>query len=92
MTMFTEHSLLCIVFQCLKESFVKLVGFGIGYSLRRLNFTVHSALSVGRTVNDTDVQVDGRLQIDWKFEETMLDDNHIVCVALRQVSSVFIFI
>lgn len=73
---------------CLKESFVKLVGFGIGYSLRRLNFTVHSALSVGRTVNDTDVQVDGRLQIDWKFEETMLDDNHIVCVALRQLPKV----
>lgn len=74
-------------FWCLKESYVKALGIGIGFTLHRLEFHVNSEVPVGRTVCDTKVYVDGSLQQDWRFEETMLDDKHGVSVALKKKDS-----
>lgn len=80
---------LAIPFQCLKESYVKALGIGIGFTLQRLDFHVTSEVLVGRTVCDTQVYVDGTLQQDWRFEETMLDDKHGVAVALNKKVDTF---
>ena len=32
---------------------------------------------------DTDVHVDGHLESDWAFEETLLNEDHCVCVAVK---------
>ena len=63
---------------------MKALGIGIGFTLHRLDFHVNSDVPIGRTVCDTKVYVDGSLQQDWRFEETMLDDKHGVAVALKK--------
>ena len=73
-------------FQCLKESYVKALGVGIGFSLQRLDFCPQSEPERNRIICDTKVCVDDVLQKDWLFEETMLDNKHCVAVALKQVS------
>lgn len=104
--------------QCLKESYVKAIGTGIGFSLQRLDFHVHSPLDPGKYITDTKVRtqsysravflqnfhdklsscfseslvapccqiyVDGKLDEDWVFQETMIDSRHCVAVALHKV-------
>ena len=72
-------------FQCLKESYVKAIGVGIGFSLQRLDFCPQSDPELNHVLSDTKVCVDDVLQKNWRFEETMLDDTHSVAVALQQV-------
>jgi len=69
---------------CLKESFVKAVGDGIGFSLKRLEFQVNSALEYGLSASDTKIYIDGKLSEDWIFHETKLDTTHCVAVALQE--------
>lgn len=66
----------------LKESYVKAVGVGITMGLDRIVFKVNSDLELGRVTTDTEVFVDGRKQ-DWLFEESLIDSNHCVAVALQ---------
>ena len=73
------------MFQCLKESYVKALGVGIGFSLQRLDFCPQADPEVNRVICNTKVCVDDALQRDWLFEETMLDNKHCVAVALKQV-------
>ena len=68
---------------------MKALGIGIGFNLERLDFHVTSEVLVGRAVCDTQVYVDGTLQQDWRFEETMLDDKHGVAVALNKKVDTF---
>ncbi|ELU17821.1 hypothetical protein CAPTEDRAFT_153312 [Capitella teleta] len=72
---------------CLKESYVKAIGTGIGFSLQRLDFHVQSTLNPGCSVSDTKVYVDGKLEESWLFQETMIGSKHCIAVALHQVSS-----
>ena len=73
---------------CLKESFVKAIGTGIGYSLLSLNFSTNSSLSCDSVVTNTVLHHKGRLESDWLFEESIIGGNHIVAVARnRNVSS-----
>ncbi|XP_060602671.1 L-aminoadipate-semialdehyde dehydrogenase-phosphopantetheinyl transferase-like [Ruditapes philippinarum] len=70
---------------CLKESYVKALGVGIGFEVKRLNFLIKSDLpSVGQTIDTTQLEVDGQFTIHWTFEETLLD-NH--CIAVAETSS-----
>jgi 4'-phosphopantetheinyl transferase len=74
-----------IIFQCLKESYVKALGVGIGFEVKRLNFLIKSDLpSAGQTIDTTQLEVDGQFTVHWTFEETLLD-NH--CIAVAETSS-----
>lgn len=75
MAMFCRH-------WCLKESYVKAVGVGITVNLQNLSFKVMSRdLKKDLLIKDTKLQVNGN-ELNWCFEEMLLDDNHCVAVAL----------
>lgn len=68
---------------CLKESFVKAIGKGIGYSLQRLSFNVDSKHDIrpGALRDQTSLDIDNASASNWHFEETMIDENHCVAIA-----------
>jgi 4'-phosphopantetheinyl transferase len=69
---------------CLKESYVKATGTGIAVDLQQISFRVMtSELSVGVMITDTELYVNGSHLEDWNFEETLLDENHCVAIALN---------
>ena len=71
-------------FWCLKESFVKAEGSGLGWNLQRLSFhCLTPELNSNRIITDTSLEIDGTLQGDWQFEEHLLNINHWVSVALN---------
>ncbi len=72
---------------CLKESYVKAVGVGIGMDLLSLDFGVKEALNGSDILTSTTLSISGQLEKDWRFEEQMLDDKHCVCVALKPAES-----
>lgn len=75
-------------FWCLKESYVKALGVGIGYRLDRLSFQVHTPkLNQDTVTTDTQLLVDGELVKDWLFEESLIDSDHTVAVALSPLST-----
>ncbi|XP_067145977.1 L-aminoadipate-semialdehyde dehydrogenase-phosphopantetheinyl transferase isoform X1 [Apteryx mantelli] len=66
----------------LKESFLKAIGVGIGFNLQRIEFNVSPLqLEIGKVYQETKLLLDGDEE-EWTFEETRLDDNHHVAVAL----------
>nr|CAG4640603.1 EOG090X00DN [Eulimnadia texana] len=65
---------------CLKESYVKATGTGIGFDLQRIDFEVRETLT-SDGVTSTKVKVDGQLEERWHFEEFLLDESHCVAVA-----------
>ncbi|KAG8313694.1 hypothetical protein J6590_002166 [Homalodisca vitripennis] len=70
-------------FWCLKESYTKATGTGITVDLQKICFKLKSlALAQNYIIDSTDVYVDGHKQEGWKFEETMIDSNHIATVAI----------
>jgi 4'-phosphopantetheinyl transferase len=75
--------------QCLKESYVKALGIGVGLSLDRLTCCVTSPLTSARIVDDTKILVDGQIDFNTRFEESLLDDGHAVSVALKQVCYIY---
>ncbi|CAK8694044.1 unnamed protein product [Clavelina lepadiformis] len=66
---------------CLKESFVKALGIGISYPLLSLNFQPQCSLYSWGIVTSSLLFIDGKVESDWSFEESMIDDNHVVAVA-----------
>lgn len=72
---------------CLKESYVKTLGVGITVDLRKINFHVSSPLADTPNVLNvsTKVSLNGRTEAEdnWHFEETLLDDEHCVAVAVE---------
>lgn len=72
---------------CLKESYVKNIGVGITINLQDLDFHVRGT---GLTKNDlrrgTEIFVKNVKQENWTFEESLLDDENCVAVALNNVS------
>ena len=73
-------------FWCLKESYVKAIGVGLGLDLQRLEFHTKESNRGADVVCTTQLFKDGNLQPDWMFEESYIDDNHCVVVALNQNS------
>ncbi|XP_033111871.1 L-aminoadipate-semialdehyde dehydrogenase-phosphopantetheinyl transferase-like [Anneissia japonica] len=70
---------------CLKESYIKAIGIGLGFDLQRISFKPETlTLSPGTITIDTQLVLDGCLATQWKFQETKLDDEHFVAVALRR--------
>ncbi|XP_078078161.1 L-aminoadipate-semialdehyde dehydrogenase-phosphopantetheinyl transferase isoform X2 [Mustelus asterias] len=67
----------------LKESFLKAIGVGVGFSLQRIEFHASPLhMRVGQISKETIMFLDGDKEEEWTFEETMLDENHHVAVAL----------
>ena len=88
------HSYVAVSLQCLKESYVKALGVGIGFNLQRIDFRIYSELERGHYTTDTRVYVDDVALEQWRFEETLLDDRHCVatalCIEVRQRSIIHI--
>jgi phosphopantetheinyl transferase len=69
---------------CLKESYVNTTGTGIAVGLQKISFRVKTSdLRIGAEVTDTELYVNGTRLEDWNFEESLLDENHCVTVALN---------
>lgn len=69
---------------CLKESYVKGTGTGIAVDLQQVSFKIKTSdLRIGSVVTDTELYVNGDHLEDWSFEESLLDEDHCVAVALR---------
>ncbi|XP_046386724.1 L-aminoadipate-semialdehyde dehydrogenase-phosphopantetheinyl transferase [Ischnura elegans] len=68
---------------CLKESYVKATGTGITVDLQKISFKVASdILSSSYITKDSTVCVNGQVLKDWNFEESLLNDEHCVAVAV----------
>ena len=75
-------------FWCLKESYVKALGVGIGFEVSRLDFSLLTPeLNVGKVTKDTKLKVDCNAVTDWSFQESILScpgqPHHVVAVAVR---------
>ncbi|XP_030600598.1 L-aminoadipate-semialdehyde dehydrogenase-phosphopantetheinyl transferase isoform X2 [Archocentrus centrarchus] len=67
----------------LKESFIKAIGTGLGFNLQRVEFHLPSEpLTQGRVLHQTKMHLDEEEEEDWVFEESLLDADHHVAVAL----------
>lgn len=73
---------------CLKESYVKNIGVGITINLQELDFHVKAdGLCRNELRRDTEIYVKGKREDNWIFEESLLDDDYCVAVALNNVSN-----
>ncbi|KAI1299804.1 L-aminoadipate-semialdehyde dehydrogenase-phosphopantetheinyl transferase [Halotydeus destructor] len=71
----------------LKEAYVKAEGFGITVDLQSVSFDcVTKHINPNTVAVDTRLTVDGQLLSNWVFEESRLDDQHCVSVALHDDS------
>lgn len=67
----------------LKESFIKAIGTGLGFNLQRVEFHLSpEPLAPGRVLRHTKMHLDEEQEDDWIFEESLLDADHHVAVAL----------
>jgi 4'-phosphopantetheinyl transferase len=58
---------------CLKEAFVKAIGAGIGFGLRRLEFHHEDWTNIS-------ICIDGEVSKKWRFWLFKLDETHLVCM------------
>lgn len=69
---------------CLKESYVKNIGVGITINLQSIDFRLNTSdLRMDRILRDSQCSVDGKLLHNWIFEESLLDGDHCVAVAIE---------
>ena len=72
----------------LKESYVKAVGTGLNLDLRTLNFTLGSdKLQGGHVESKTKLSIECRNDVQWRFEESLIDANHVCSVAIESDES-----
>lgn len=66
----------------LKESFIKAIGTGLGFDLQRVEFHISpNQMREGQVYQLTRMYLDNEEE-DWTFEESLLDKDHHVAVAL----------
>ncbi|XP_018418690.1 PREDICTED: L-aminoadipate-semialdehyde dehydrogenase-phosphopantetheinyl transferase [Nanorana parkeri] len=71
----------------LKESFIKAIGVGLGFSLQRIEFEVSPiTMEVGKVYTETRMWLDEEPE-NCFFEEILLDDKHHVAVALGDTNT-----
>ncbi|XP_020495651.2 L-aminoadipate-semialdehyde dehydrogenase-phosphopantetheinyl transferase isoform X1 [Labrus bergylta] len=81
----SEHQQLATFYRhwALKESFIKAIGTGLGFNLQRVEFHLTSEpLTAGHALHQTKMYLDENEEDDWIFEESLLDADHHVAVAL----------
>ena len=69
-------------FWCLKESFIKAEGTGLGIDLQSLSFNLKSPLKSGQVTTDTEFKRDGSLT-NWSFQEYLIDNLHCSAVCFN---------
>ncbi|XP_059186438.1 L-aminoadipate-semialdehyde dehydrogenase-phosphopantetheinyl transferase [Centropristis striata] len=80
----SEHQQLAAFYRhwALKESFIKAIGTGLGFNLQRVEFHLSSEpLTQKCVLRQTKMHLDEEEE-DWIFEESLLDAEHHVAVAL----------
>ncbi|XP_068565734.1 L-aminoadipate-semialdehyde dehydrogenase-phosphopantetheinyl transferase isoform X1 [Cebidichthys violaceus] len=80
-----EHQQLAAFYRhwALKESFIKAIGTGLGFNLQRVEFHLSSEpLTQKYALRQTKMHLDEEEEYDWLFEESLLDTDHHVAVAL----------
>ncbi|PWA20273.1 hypothetical protein CCH79_00003739 [Gambusia affinis] len=71
------------IFHTLKESFIKAIGTGLGFNLQRAEFHLSpELLTQGTVLRQTKMHLDEEPEDLWIFEESLLDADHHVAVAL----------
>ncbi|XP_065898321.1 L-aminoadipate-semialdehyde dehydrogenase-phosphopantetheinyl transferase-like [Dysidea avara] len=81
----TEKSQLATFFRlwCLKESYIKAIGRGIGIGLQHMEFTLSPLTwNQSNTITGSTLTLDGVVVNEWTFEESYLDNEHCVCAAV----------
>lgn len=81
----SEHQQLAMFYRhwALKESFIKAIGTGLGFNLQRVEFHLSAdPLTQSRALRRTKMYLDDEEEVDWIFEESLLDADHQVSVAL----------
>ncbi|KAM9853013.1 L-aminoadipate-semialdehyde dehydrogenase-phosphopantetheinyl transferase isoform 3-T3 [Aulostomus maculatus] len=81
----SEHQQLAAFYRhwALKESFIKAIGTGLGFNLQRAEFHLATEpLKEGRVLRQTKMLLDEEEAEDWLFEESLMDPDHHVAVAL----------
>lgn len=81
----SEHQQLAAFYRhwALKESFIKAIGTGLGFNLQRVEFHLPTEpLTQPRALRQTKMHLDEEEEEDWIFEESLLDADHHVAVAL----------
>ncbi|KAK2847123.1 hypothetical protein Q5P01_010122 [Channa striata] len=81
----SEHQQLAAFYRhwALKESFIKAIGIGLGFNLQRVEFHLSTEpLTPGRVLRQTKMHLDEEEEENWFFEESLLDADHHVAVAL----------
>lgn len=81
----SEHQQLAAFYRhwALKESFIKAIGTGLGFNLQRVEFHLPTEpLTQDRVLRQTKMHLDEDQEEDWIFEESLLDADHHVAVAL----------
>lgn len=72
---------------CLKESYVKNIGVGITINLQSIDFQINTDyLSMEHIISNTKVSVNKEQSNNWIFEESLLDSDHSVAVAIKNPS------
>lgn len=72
----------------LKEAYVKAEGFGITVDLQKIAFSCPTGhLSRDCLTTDTRLSVDAKLMSEWTFEESLIDEDHCVAVAVNRTMS-----
>ncbi|KAG7478864.1 L-aminoadipate-semialdehyde dehydrogenase-phosphopantetheinyl transferase [Solea senegalensis] len=67
----------------LKESFIKAIGTGLDFNLQRVEFHLSSEpVTQSQVLRLTKMHLDEKEEEDWIFEESLLDADHHVAVAL----------
>lgn len=75
---------------CLKESYVKNIGVGITINLQSIDFRLSTEyLTKDNIIRNSVVSVDDELLNNWIFEESLLDNDHCVAVAVKNPSSAY---
>ncbi|XP_034081525.1 L-aminoadipate-semialdehyde dehydrogenase-phosphopantetheinyl transferase isoform X1 [Gymnodraco acuticeps] len=81
----SEHLQLAAFYRhwALKESFIKAIGTGLGFNLQRVEFHLApEPLTQKHVLRQTKMHLDEEEEEDWIFEESLLDADHHVAVAL----------
>ncbi|KAM4742338.1 LOW QUALITY PROTEIN: L-aminoadipate-semialdehyde dehydrogenase-phosphopantetheinyl transferase [Anableps anableps] len=81
----SEHQQLAAFYRhwTLKESFIKAIGTGLGFNLQRAEFHLSpELLTQGMVLHQTKMHLDEEPEELWVFEESLLDADHHVAVAL----------
>ncbi|MEQ2217818.1 hypothetical protein XENOCAPTIV_023372 [Xenoophorus captivus] len=81
----SEHQQLAAFYRhwTLKESFIKAIGTGLGFNVQRVEFHLSpEPLTQGSVLRQTKMHLDEEPEEEWIFEESLLDADHHVAVAL----------